>query len=101
MLGKKRDMRFRFMEPTDGAVSVLRDVIVRREGDDGWIAISREAASAGETLVLDVDEDETPQRYTVCVVESRPLIVDGDMRYRIRLDADPCPAVLFEQQVRR
>jgi hypothetical protein len=89
------------MEPTDGVVRVFRDVIVRRESDEEWIAISREAAVVGETLVLDVDEGEERQRFTVCVIESRPVIVDGDMRHRIRLQTNELPPVLFEQQVRR
>jgi hypothetical protein len=79
---------------------VLRDVIAHRNGDD-WIAISREPATAGETLVLHVDQGDERHRITVCVVESRPVIVEGDMRHWIRLQADHLPRVLFEQQVRR
>jgi hypothetical protein len=86
-------------EPTEGILRVFRDVIVRREGLEEWVAISREGATVGETLVLDVDEGE--QQVTVYVIESRPIIVDGDMRHRIRLQAGDMPPILFEQQVRR
>ena len=89
------------MEPVEGVLRVLRDVIVQRSGDHEWIAIGREPAVVGETLMLDVDDGEFRHRLTMCVIESRPVIVDGDMRHRIRLHNDELPPILFEQQVRR
>jgi len=82
---------------------VFRDVVVHRYGGE-WIAFGREPAVVGETLVLDLLdlEDGDPEgRFTVCVIESRPVIVDGEMRHRIRLHTDEAAAVLLEQQVRR
>jgi len=35
------------------------------------------------------------------VIESRRVVLDGDMRHRIRLRATDYPPILFEQQVRR
>ena len=65
------------------------DVIVHPNGEDEWSAIGREAAVTGETLMLDVVENtaatELCERVPVCVIDSRPVIVDGDMRHRIRL----------------
>ena len=92
-------MRFRLTEPVDGVVQVFRDVAVERHGGE-WIAFSREPAVTGETLVLDVlDIDEcTPQgRFVVCVIESRPVIVDGDVRHRIRLHGCDSPAELLDE----
>ena len=80
---------------------VLRDVIVHRESDHEWIAIGREPAVVGEMLMLDVEDGDVPPQLTMCVIESRPVIVDGDMRHRIRLHSGELPPVLFEQQVRR
>ncbi len=89
------------MEPAEGVLHVLRDVIVHRNGDEEWIAIGREPAVVGEILMLDVDEGDVRHRLAMCVVESRPVIIDGDMRHRIRLQRDELPPVLFEQQIRR
>ena len=89
------------MEPTEGVLHVLRDVIVHRNGDEEWIAIGREPAVVGEILMLDVDEGDVRRRLAMCVVESRPVIIDGDMRHRIRLQSDELPTILFEQQIRR
>ena len=106
MLGRRNDARYMLTEPTHGTLRVFRDVMVYRNGDHEWIALSREAAVCGETLMLDlviVDINETRlwDRFTVCVIESRPVIVDGDMRYRLRLHCDEDPPVLFEQRIRR
>jgi hypothetical protein len=66
------------------------DVIVEPHGNDEWIATGREPAVAGETLILDIvlldaDGRELRHRFPVCVIDSRPMIRDGDMRHWIRL----------------
>ena len=81
------------MEPIEGVLRVLRDVVVRRESDHEWIAIGREPAIVGEILMLDVEDDDV--RLTMCVIESRPIVIDGDMRHRIRLHSGELPPVLF------
>ena len=80
---------------------VLRDVIVHRESDHDWTAIGREPAVVGEILMLDVEGCDIPPQLTMCVIESRPVILDGDMRHRIRLHSSDLLPILFEQQVRR
>jgi hypothetical protein len=81
---------------------VFLDITVSRHGDE-WIAISREPGIAGETLMLDVvagENGDVSGCFPVCVIESRPVIVEGDLRHRIRLHPGLAP-VLFEQQIRR
>ena len=81
------------------------DVIVEPHGNDEWIAMGREAAVAGETLILDTlldtDEGELCTRLPVCVIDSRPIILDGDMRHRIRLINRTMVPATFKQQIRR
>jgi hypothetical protein len=82
------------------------DVIVEPHGKDEWIATGREPAVAGETLILDIvlldtDEGELRQLLPVCVIDSRPIILDGDMRHRIRLHAGVFAPVLFERPIKR
>jgi hypothetical protein len=103
---RRRDKRFRLTEPALGALRVFPDVVVHQDSADEWIGISRQPAVTGETLVLDVVqfdefEGEIHRRLPVCVVESRPVIVDGDMRHRIRLHGGITASVRFEHQVRR
>jgi hypothetical protein len=86
---------------TGGVGRRFRDVTVLRDGNSDWIAISSEAAVAGDTLFLDIDEGGRPQQLMLCVIESQPFMFDGATRHRIRLQATDLPPVLFEQQVRR
>jgi hypothetical protein len=105
MLGRRHDKRFRLTEPGEGTLRIFRDVIAQQNGDHEWIAISREPAVPGETLVLDVfdtDEGELQGRFTVGVIESRPVILDGDVQHRIRLYTGAAlMPVRCEQQIRR
>ena len=102
MLEWRSEQRFRLTEPADGVLRVFLDATVHRNGDE-WIAISREPAAVGETLmldVLDVDAGCVGGHFVLCVQESRPIIVDGRVRHRVRLH-DGLPPVLLEQQIRR
>lgn len=106
MKERRRDKRFRLTEPAAAALRLFPDLVVHEEGLDEWIGISRQPAVPGETLVLDVmqfdeTEGEIHRRLPVCVVESRPVVVEGDMRHRIRLHGGIMASVRFEQQVRR
>src|SRR3954454_15751427 len=87
---RRRHKRFGLMESADGVVRVFPDVVVQPTGEDEWVAISREAAVTGETLFLDIvgtngDECELHHRLPVCVIDSRPVILEGAMRHRLRL----------------
>ena len=93
---------FHGAEPTENDVGRACDVIVQRNGESEWVAISRQAAVIGETLILEVVlENGESQQLAMCVVESRRFILDGDARYWIRLVATELPPILYEQQVRR
>ena len=85
----------------DGVVRGFSDVIVTKNGYCEWVAISRHAAVVGETLILEFDEGGRSQQLLMYVIESRRVVLDGDMRHRIRLRATDYPPILFEQQVRR
>jgi len=103
---RRRDKRFKLAEPTDGSLTVFPDIVVQEARNDGRIAISREAAAVGETLVLDIvlhadDDGEVRERFPVCVIDCQPLIVEGDLRHRLRLFGNYDARILFEQQVRR
>jgi hypothetical protein len=92
MSNRRRHNRFRLTEAAEGTVRRYPDVIAEPYGIDEWIAMGREAAVPGETLILDIvmldtSEGELRHRLPVWVVDSCPIIRDGDMRHRIRLHA--------------
>jgi hypothetical protein len=86
MADRRRDKRFKFTGPAQGAFRVFPDVIVQQDGEDQWTGISRQPALPGETLVLDfVEFDE----------------VEGEVHRRLRMHGGIMASVRFEQQVRR
>ena len=54
MSDRRSYKRYRLTEAAEGTVRVFPDVIVEPHGDGQWIAMGREAAVAGETLILDI-----------------------------------------------
>lgn len=54
-----------------------------------------------DVVLADANAEEIRQQLTVCVIDSQPVIVNGDLCYRIRLQNSERDPILFEQQVRR
>src|SRR4051794_21265448 len=86
MLGRRSHERFNLTASVHGTLSILCDAILHRTGYGRWTAISREAGLKGETLVLDLRLAEMPLRFAVTVADSRPVVVGGALRHRLRLD---------------
>jgi len=106
MRERRREPRYRLAETTDGEFRISRGIAVQHSNGAEWIAFSREAASIGKTLLLDIvradpDFGELHERLPVLVIDSQPIILDGDVRYRLRLQGGELAPILFEQQVRR
>jgi hypothetical protein len=93
-------------EPASGAVRVFLDAAVQQIGENDWIGLCRESAQPGEILVLDIEtidleEGNVRQRIPVCVIDSQPVIVEGDLRHRIQLHRGVLTPIQFEQRGRR
>jgi hypothetical protein len=65
---------------------VLRDVILHRSGPEELLAVSQTPGLVGEEMTLDVIGGGLSIGLRVKVVDSRPLMVDGAVRHRIRLE---------------
>lgn len=102
---RRRAKRFRLTEPVEGTLRVFPDVVVLPCGDDEWVGVSWHPAVTGETLLLDVLPGDgvtrENRRVPVCVIESQPVIVDGNVRFRIRMRSGSMASVQYEQDVRR
>jgi len=64
---------------------VLRDVVVQLEGDGRLVAFGAAPGIVGEVLKLDVAGGGQSVALSVEVLESAPVIVDGDLRHRVQL----------------
>jgi hypothetical protein len=85
MSGRRSHPRFAVAIPWNGAMRVLRDVVVDRTGRDELLAVSHVPAITGEDMSLDLISAGRNLALKVKVVESRPVIVEGAVRHRIRL----------------
>jgi hypothetical protein len=85
MSGRRSHPRFAVATPWDGAMRVLREVVIQRTGDDELLAVGHLPATVGEEMTLDVLSAGTTLEVRVTVLESRPVIVDGSVRHRVRL----------------
>lgn len=85
MSGRRSHPRFAVAEPWEGTMRVLRDVIVDRQGAHELLAVSQAPGILGEEMSLDLLGGGESLRLRVQVIESRPLVVDGAVRHRVRL----------------
>ncbi len=86
MSGRRRHPRFAPAQAWDGAVRILRDVMVHAEPDGRLLALGHTPGIAGETLGLELAGAGESVSLRVQVVGSRPVIVDGGVRHWIRLE---------------
>jgi hypothetical protein len=85
MSGRRSHPRFAVLNPWGGAIQVLRDVIVHRNGDRELTIISHVPATAEESMTLSLQTSGPAVTLRVRVLDSRPLIVAGQVRHQIRL----------------
>jgi hypothetical protein len=64
---------------------VLKDVVVHRTDSDELLSVSRTTGIVGEEMTLDIMGAGTRMGLRVRVLESRPVIVDGSVCFRMRL----------------
>jgi hypothetical protein len=82
MSRQRRETRFEVRD-VEGVLRVLRDVVVHRNAMNELVAISSEAGLPGELVTLHLGTDvDVPTR--IRVVESRPVVVDGQLRHHLR-----------------
>src|SRR5688572_26680067 len=85
MSGRRSHPRFAVASPWEGSMRVLKDVVVQRAQQEELLAISHTAGVLGEEMTLDLIGSGKTLALRVHVVESRPVIIEGSVRHRIRL----------------
>jgi hypothetical protein len=85
MSGRRSHQRFAVATPWDGAMRVLRDVTILRSESDELHAVSHVPGISGEEMTLDLMGAGATLGLKVKVIDSRPMMVEGAVRHRIRL----------------
>jgi len=86
MSGRRSHPRFAVATPWDGAMRVLRDVVILRSESDELHAVSHVPGISGEEMTLDLMGAGSTLGLKVRVIDSRPMMVEGAVRHRIRLE---------------
>jgi hypothetical protein len=84
MSGRRSHNRFEMLRSPEGVLRVLRDVVIQSTANEQIVAISREPGVLGEAVSVQLsahDDSGVPAR----VLESQPIVVDGSVRYQLRL----------------
>ena len=85
MSGRRSHPRFAVATPWEGAMRVLRDVVISRADSEAVHAVSQVPAVVGEEMTLDVMGAGAVMAMRVKVVESKPLMVQGVVRHQVTL----------------
>ena len=84
MSGRRGNCRYGVTN-AEATVQVLREVTVQNGAGDELVAISGEPAAAGDVFILDRIVNHARVSSRVSVIDSRPAVVNGSVRYRLRL----------------
>jgi len=83
MSGRRKHARF-VVSSNDGVLQVARDVsVIWTDGEP--VAISSAPATVGDSLRIETIVDGVIAQFAVRVEESRPIVVAGAIRHRIRM----------------
>ena len=85
MSGRRKHERFAPVQPWEGELRVLRDVIVHEAGPSEIVAVAHMPGVIGEVMMVDLAGGGYVASARVRVVESRPVILEGQVRHRVRL----------------
>jgi len=89
--GRRSHLRFDVVQSPDGVLRVMRDVVVQSVAHNEVIAISREPGLLGEAVTVDVSAEQPGSGMHARVVESQPVVVNGTVRHRLRLETIGTP----------
>ena len=84
-MGRRSHPRFSVVNPWEGTMRVLRDVVVDRNGDSELFAVSVAPGVVGEEMSLELISGVSRRSLRVRVTDSRPVIVAGGVQHRLQL----------------
>lgn len=86
MFGRRSHARFTISPASDGLLRILNDVVLQQSTGSELIAISREPGVVGDVLAVQIMGVQGTTHTVARITESRPLIAEGAVRHRLRLE---------------
>ena len=84
MSGRRSHQRFAVIASPEGILRVMGDVVVHSLTPEEIVLVSRQPGILGETVSVQ-SPDDAEMLVTAQVLESQPIVVDGSVRYQVRL----------------
>jgi hypothetical protein len=84
MTGRRRSIRYACAVPHEGELRVAYDVIVESRSEREVVAWSDAPQVRGQALTLELGLSEPADGVSARVVECEPIVVEGNLRYRLR-----------------
>ena len=84
MSGRRSHQRFAVLAPPEGILRVMGDVVVQSITPEEVVLVSRQPGIPGETVSLR-SPNGAETLITAQVLESQPIVVDGNVRHQLRL----------------
>lgn len=70
----------------------MRDVLVQSVSQDEVVAICREPGVLGEAVTVEVSTEEPRSGVAARIIESQPVVMNGTVRHRLRLETVGTPS---------
>ena len=70
----------------------MRDVLVQSVARDQVVAICREPGVLGEAVTVELSTEEPRSSVAARIVESQPVMMNGTVRHRLRLETVGTPS---------
>ena len=84
MSGRRSHVRFAVLQPPEGMLRVLQEVVIQDTQTDQTIALSREPGVMGELVSVQFPQGDDVDVWAR-VLDSQPVVIDGGVRHRLRL----------------
>jgi hypothetical protein len=88
MAARRSQPRFVVDSHWDGAMEVLRDVVIHRVHAGEFVTVSTAPAVVGEVMSLDLIADGHNVSLRVRVLECRPVVMTGAVQHEIHLGVE-------------
>ena len=85
MQGRRRDTRYRLSTPFEATLLTFQDLTIERVLAGEMVALSDAPGNYGQDMTLDLISSGPRESVQVRIVESAPVVVEGGVRYRLRL----------------
>ena len=84
MSGRRSHARFSVLRSPEGVLRVLREVVIQSATENQIIAVSEHPGVLGEVVAVKLAAQD-PQCLHARVLESQPIVVDGNVKHQLRL----------------